>query len=202
MKHKSTQAVYAYWNEKRGQRPAPERTDIDPVAIRHALGDTIMLSADFVNQLRFRLAGTRVCALFGREIKGETFAGLWSEDSRQSILELLDIVTSETIGAVAGLTGRTADGDTVDLELLLLPLAHSGHARTRALGVLAPLVPPYWLGEKLVTGLELGPVRHVGADIEHYSVPDLLGAPEGGRLRHGFVVYSGGRERPSGERTG
>jgi hypothetical protein len=79
MKHKSTKAVYAYWNEKRGQRPAPERADIDPTVIRHALGDTIMLSADFVDRLRFRLAGTRVCALFGRELKGETFAGLWSE---------------------------------------------------------------------------------------------------------------------------
>jgi len=202
MKHKSTQAVYAYWNEKRGQRPAPERADIDPVAIRRALGDTIMLSADFVDQLRFRLAGTRVCALFCREIKGETFAGLWSEPNRQAIADLLTIVTSETIGAVAGLTGRTAEGDDVDLELLLLPLAHSGHARIRALGVLAPLVPPYWLGERPVAELALGTVRHVGADIEYYSMPDLLGAPEGGRLRHGFVVYSGGRERPSGERTG
>jgi len=202
MKHKSTRAVYAYWNEKRGQRPAPERADIDPVVIRHALGDTIMLSADFVDQLRFRLAGTRVCALFCHEIKGETFTGLWGAASRSSIEQLLTIVTKETIGAVAGLTGRTADGDEADLELLLLPLAHSGLARIRALGVLAPLVPPYWLGEKPVTELELRTLRHVGADIEHYSMPDLLGTPEGGRLRHGFVVYSGGRERPPGERAG
>jgi len=201
MKHKSTRAVYAYWNEQRRQRPAPERADIDPVMIRHALGDTIMLSADFVDQLRFRLAGTRVCALFCREIKGESFTGLWGAASRSSIEELLTVVTEETIGAVAGLTGRAADGDETDLELLLLPLAHSGLARTRALGVLTPLVPPYWLGEKPVTELELRTFRHVGADIEHYSVPDLLGAPEGGRLRHGFVVYSGGRERPPGERA-
>jgi hypothetical protein len=123
MKHKSTQAVYAYWNEKRGQRPAPERANFDPVAIRHVLGDTIMLSADFVNELRFRLAGTRVCALFCREIKSETLTGLWSAASRQSIEELLAIVTSETIGAVAGLTGRTADGDEVDLELRRSPTA-------------------------------------------------------------------------------
>jgi hypothetical protein len=122
--------------------------------------------------------------------------------SRQSIAELVTIVINETVGAVAGLTGRTEDSDEVELELLLLPLARSGHARTRALGVLTPLVPPYWLGEKPVTELELGTVRHVGADIEHYSMPDLLGAPDGGRLRHGFVLYSGGRESPSGERTG
>jgi hypothetical protein len=74
MKHQSARAVFDYWNKKRGTRPAPERADIDPTEIRHALSDTFMLAADFVDQLRFRLAGTRVCALFGREIKGEAFA--------------------------------------------------------------------------------------------------------------------------------
>ena len=58
MKHASTRALFEYWNEKRGNRPAPEREDIDPIAIRHALGDTFMLAADFVNEQRFRLAGT------------------------------------------------------------------------------------------------------------------------------------------------
>ena len=84
MKHPSTRAVFDYWDEK-ARRPAGARAraDIDPAAIRHALGDTFMLAADFVDQLRFRLAGTRVCALFGREIKGEAFATLWSETSAQ-----------------------------------------------------------------------------------------------------------------------
>ena len=31
--------------------------------------------------------------------------------------------------------------------MLLLPLAHTGQGRIRALGVLAPVVPPYWLGD-------------------------------------------------------
>ena len=148
MKHPSTRALYAYWNQKRGNRAAPDRSDIDPAAIRHALGDTFMLAADFVDELRFRLAGTRVCALFCREIKGEAFPALWSEESRKGIEDLLTIVTNETLGAVAGLTGRTADGSEADVEILLLPLAHLGHARIRALGVLAPIVPPYWLGGK------------------------------------------------------
>ena len=58
----------------------PSAADIDPAAIRHALGDTFMLAADFVDQLRFRLAGTRVCALFCREIKGEAFSALLERD--------------------------------------------------------------------------------------------------------------------------
>jgi hypothetical protein len=202
MKHQSTRAVFDYWNKKRGTRLAPERADIDPAEIRHALSDTFMLAADFVDQLRFRLAGTRVCALFGREIKGEAFAALWGETSRQSIDDLLAIVTNEATGAVAGLTARTEDGAETDLELLLLPLAHVGHARIRAIGVLAPTIPPYWIGAKPVVELTLGTLRHTGSDADISIAPRLMPAATGSRVQHGFVVYSGGRETPSGEQTG
>jgi hypothetical protein len=204
MKHDSTRTVFTYWDEKRGTRRAPERGDIDPAAIRHALADTFMLAADFVDELRFRLAGTRVCALFCREVKGEAFTTLWNETSRKEIEHLLTIVTSESVSAVAGLTARTEDGVETELEMLLLPLAHIGHARVRALGVLAPIVPPYWIGEKPAIELELGTLRHLGPDLEGFSAPRFAAAPavEGARLRHGFVVYSGGREAPTGTRTG
>lgn len=201
MKHPSTRALYTYWNEKRGPRPAPDRADIDPAAIRYALGDTFMLAADFVDVLRFRLAGTRVCALFCREIKGEAFNELWSEASRDKIEALMGIIDGETLGAVAGAIGRAADGTEVDLEILLLPLAHVGHARIRALGMLAPVEPPYWLGEKPVTELELGTLRHIGPELESIGAPRFP-TREGGRRRHKFVVYNGGLETPPGTRTG
>jgi hypothetical protein len=202
MKHPSTRAVFDHWNKQRGSRPAPNRADIDPTEIRHALSDTFMLAADFVDQLRFRLAGTRVCALFAREIKGEAYNTLWSEDSRQGIDDLMNIVTGENVGTVAGVTGCTEDGAQTDLEMLLLPLAHSGHARIRALGVLAPVTPPYWLGVKPVISLDLGTLRHIGPEIEGRRAPSMTMEPERIRVRHGFVVYSGGRETPSGDQTG
>jgi hypothetical protein len=37
MKHAASRELYAYWQEKRGTRPAPERTDIEPGAIRGVL---------------------------------------------------------------------------------------------------------------------------------------------------------------------
>jgi hypothetical protein len=202
MKHASTRRLFDYWNEQRGSRMAPERSDIDPAEIRHVLGDTFMLAADFVDQLRFRLAGTRVCALFCREIKGEAFAALWSEASRKSIEELMTIVTNETVGAVAGLTGRTGDGAELDLEMLLLPLAHIGHARIRALGVLAPIEPPYWLGEQPIAELEITTLRHVGPETESLGAPRFAHRLEDVRVHHGFVVYSGGRATPSPDRSG
>jgi hypothetical protein len=206
MKHASTQAVYAYWNARRGKRPAPTRAEIEPAAIRHALGDTFMLAADYVDELRFRLAGTRVCALICREIKGEAFSVLWGEQSVGRIEQLTSIVVGETVGAVAGLTAVTAEGDSADCELLLLPLARSGHVRIRALGVLAPLTPPYWLGERPVTELRLGTVRHIGGDLmEARRLTRASAAPplaaDRRRPRHGLIVLKGGRETPPDERS-
>lgn len=213
MKHMSSQTVYAYWNEQRGTRPAPERGDIDPAAIRRALGDTVMLAADFVDRWRFRLAGTRVCALFNREIKGEALTSLWREADQVTIENLATAITREKAGAVMGLTGRAEDGAEVDLEMLLLPLAHTGHARIRALGVLAPLTPPFWLGSKPLVDLQLKALRHIGPEVEAFAAGPTLApaqAPvteppalhDGGRMRRGFVIYSGGREVPSDENTG
>ena len=71
MKHAASRELYAYWQEKRGARPAPERTDIEPGAIRAVLADAFILALDRGAGHPIRLAGTRMCALFGREIKGE-----------------------------------------------------------------------------------------------------------------------------------
>src|SRR5882724_4487529 len=73
MKHSSTRELYNYWNLRRGSRAAPERSDIEPGAIRRVLADTFMLSFDPQGGHPFRIAGTRVCALFGRELKGNAF---------------------------------------------------------------------------------------------------------------------------------
>lgn len=148
------------------------------------------------------MAGTRVCALFCREIKGDVFADLWDDDSRDKIKTLLSVIDGETQGVVAGVSASTAEGNQTDLEILLLPLVHTGHARIRAMGVLTPVVPPYWLGEQPVTALRLGTLRHLGRNLDTFGDPRFAAMPPSGRRRHGFVVYSGGREHGSGERAG
>jgi hypothetical protein len=71
MRHASIRELFDYWNERRGRRPAPERADIEPSAIRGVLADTFILFFQPRIGHPFRVAGTRVCALFGREIKGK-----------------------------------------------------------------------------------------------------------------------------------
>src|SRR3954471_5022016 len=69
MKHPSNRELFEYWNLRRGERLPPERSDIDPGAIRKILGDTFVLEMSGINNPVFRLAGTRLCALFARELK-------------------------------------------------------------------------------------------------------------------------------------
>ena len=63
MKNTATRDLYGYWDQLRGQRPAPERVDIDPGAIRRVLGDTFIVEIDKNRSFPFRLAGTRNCAV-------------------------------------------------------------------------------------------------------------------------------------------
>lgn len=189
MKHAASRELYAYWDERRGTRPAPERAEIEPGAIRGVLSDTFILSLDRDTGHPVRLAGTRVCALFGREIKGESFLNLWGAGSQPIVASLLSILTDECTGTVAGVTAQNAGGEPIDLELLLLPLGTRRPVFARTIGVLAPLKVPAWLGASPIGPLTLGGRRHVGAAIEKRLLPRFM-TPRG---RRGLVVYEGGK---------
>jgi hypothetical protein len=198
MKHAASRELYAYWQDKRGTRPAPERTEIEPGAIRGVLADAFILALDRSGGHPIRLAGTRMCALFGREIKGESFFGLWAEPNRPTMEGLLSILSDECTGTVAGASAQNENGDAVELELLLLPLSIRRPIFARAIGVLAPLNTPAWLGASPVGPATLGGRRHIGAAIEKRLRPRFM-APGG---RRGLLVYEGGRSLPMQEEDG
>jgi hypothetical protein len=188
MKHAASRELYAYWEQRRGKRLAPERADIEPGAIRQALSDTFILElAEATHDHSFRLAGTRVCALFGRELKGESFITLWTIGSRQAISDLLTISVEESVGTVAGVTAENVTGGSIDLELLLLPLGTRRPSLARTIGILAPLKPAPWLGATALSALTLGGRRHVGAAAKTRLLPRFM------TPRRGLVVHQGGR---------
>jgi len=137
MKHPSCREFFAYWNKQRGSAPAPDRADIDPAAVRDALGDIFVLACEA--GLPFRVAGTRVCALAGVDLKHQSFVALFTPGSRSEIEEIVSVVAEETLGAIAGITTARSDGTRANLELLLLPFNARPHSPVSVTGVLAPL---------------------------------------------------------------
>jgi hypothetical protein len=193
MKHSSIRELFDYWNERRGLRPAPERSDIEPGAIRRVLADTFMLGADRSSDHPFRIAGTRVCAVFGRELKGEGFVDLWAGDSKELIRDLLAVVAQETIGVVISARGENAEGLSLDIEILILPLSHHGHTGARIMGALAPAETPYWLGTSSLGPLTPRTHRYLDSSLTVDTAPSLRPPAPTGRIRRGLMVYDGGQ---------
>jgi hypothetical protein len=190
MKTAACRRLFDYWNERRGSRAAPERGDLDPGAIAPILSDSFMLAVDAAAGHPLRLAGTRMCALFCREIKGVPFENLFPPECRRDVGDLVVVVADELAPVVAGVTVQPAgDLPAADVELLLLPLYVNGRRNARVLGLFAPLVVPYWIGTYPVVGLSLGAWRHLRVVAAPPLVPVRLPAA----IRRSWVVLDGGR---------
>jgi hypothetical protein len=191
MKHPLSRDLYEYWNGRRVGRATPERGDIDPGAIKKILGDSFVLSAEPGEAPLFRVAGTRICALFGRELRGESFARIWREEHAGQICELVALVAEEGIGVLAGARTEANEELRCSFEVLVLPLSHRGKSGRRMLGSLVAMERPYWLGIWPARRLTLGVVQFVGAEV--YSPPQAGTSRISLRLRSALTVIDGGK---------
>jgi hypothetical protein len=174
MKHQVTRELYTYWDSLRGGRTAPERSDIDPAAIHPILGDTFILEYNDEDSQTFRLAGTRLCGSFCRELKGRNFLDLWKKEDLASIKILLTAVADDEAAAVIGFKGTTERDQTLEFETILLPLRHYGQPKTRILGAASPLDMPYWIGIWPLQELSVTSLRLIWPD----ERPSFLRSPE------------------------
>ena len=188
MKHGASRILFEYWDEIRAERPAPERGDIQPSAIKSVLGDTFILELTKGNTYRYRLAGTRLCSLFCRELKGRNFLDGWQDKDRHAVIAMLSAITQDGAAAVISFAGKTELGQNVDLELLLLPIRVQGEGCTRILGCMAPLKRPFWLGAQPITRFSTTSLRLIWPDEETpFPTDDEHVIPHFGTPRHRSV---------------
>jgi hypothetical protein len=183
--------LFSYWDGLRGERAAPERGDIEPGDIRHILADTFILEIGEDRRATFRLGGTRVCALFGRELKGQALQGLWPADAQAEMQHFIDIVLDETAGLVVGLIGATDQDETLDVEMILLPLRHRGKTHARLMGTMAPAAIPTWIGYRPLTHLRT--VSHRVIWPSDRPLPLTTSPDEVVDRRRRLVIHPGGR---------
>lgn len=159
MKLASSRELYAYWNGLRGARRAPERAEIDPIAISGLLADTFILEIDQRAGYPFRVAGDRTSSLFQRELRGRPFLDIWQVSARSDAVEMLKIAVDEACPVVAGVVATAAGFHPLELELLILPLRHRGATHSRVLGLCSPASTPNWLGLAPVAPMALHSMR-------------------------------------------
>jgi hypothetical protein len=183
MKHPSSREFFAYWDEKRGGARAPDRSEIEPGAVRELLGDIFVLSYDGAAGHPFRVAGTRVCALLDRDLKDRSFSALFGPDGRREIEDIINVVAEEMLAAVAGITATAQNGSPAHLELLLLPFNARAHTPLSLTGLLAPFEREHGV----LTDFKLTSWRYLGHPPQRF-VPRALRKLA---IARGFMVYEG-----------
>jgi hypothetical protein len=156
MKLAATRELHEYWNKLRRERSAPERLEIDPVAIRGVLADTFILEVDSRAGFPFRIAGTRTSAMFQRELRSQPFLEIWQDDdTRDEMRDVLACVCDEPSPVIVGASTKPGGFKPLEVEVLLLPLRHHGVTHARILGLCAPTAAPPWLGLTAIAPLTL-----------------------------------------------
>jgi hypothetical protein len=130
----------------KGQRDAPSRNEIELGDIRDSLPYVLILETNRLKGYPFQVVGTRVEALFKHDLRAASFAGLWQSEQRGDVEDLLQVVADEKQPFLVGAGGAPVGGEEVELEVLLLPLQHSGRWGPRLFGSCVYRGRPNWLG--------------------------------------------------------
>jgi hypothetical protein len=187
--------IFNYWNELRGSADAPLRSDISPSSIRTILPNVFILDGTLGNALRFRLAGTLVCNLFGRELRDQGFASLWSHSQQSDLVAIVERVISQVTPMLVQATGHDGNDSRVRLEITLLPLCSSGARCDKVLGCFALAVSAPWLGMKPLGLLIFDQARPV------ITRSSTNGTVRQGQISRRFVVDDGTGFKAAAGRT-
>ncbi len=211
MKEAVSQSLLTYWNDLRGDRPAPKRFEIEPSAIAHYLPDTFILERVDYATLRFRLAGTRISEAFGMDLRGRDLLDLFNEQDRQTLQGQIAIITSKAAVGVFEISADDRQGHSALFEVTMMPLIHTRDVVERYLGSFALIDRPQWLGLVPLTHRSL--VRHnliwpdqetpVEVDALDRQTPFFPAVREARIVRSArrqFRVYEGGLSRTNSER--
>ncbi|MBB4478261.1 hypothetical protein GGE46_000802 [Rhizobium etli] len=145
MRVQTTIEVFDYWNRIRGAADAPLKSQVEPSAVPHLLQSLFILEAREDGDIVFRLAGTRICDLFGRDLRGERFSSLWAHGQHADIERTAVGVMDHAMPALFNATGYSTVGHQASFEIIMMPLRSSHGACDRVLGAIAPVAAASWL---------------------------------------------------------
>ncbi|HMQ57782.1 MAG TPA: PAS domain-containing protein [Rhizobiaceae bacterium] len=183
MKQPGTLELFTYWDRLRAGRLGPLRAEVEPADVKAVLADMFILENGARDMPAFRLAGTRVCNVFCREIKAAPFESFFAREDRAVAATIVSAAQREGLVSVAGLAGASRNGRTAMFELLVLPLCD---AEPRILGSVVSTDKPFWLGVDPVETLTIASLRMIDPNRQPAFLANRPEIPLGERHRPWF----------------
>lgn len=204
MKQRTLQILYAYWDGLRAGRIAPLRLEIDPSRIGSILPEIYLLERTDPASYCYRLAGTRLCEIFGAELRGSNFLDGWSATDRAILAGHLRLTCEQGAATLLTVEASADSVRRVKLESILLPLMHANALAGRVIGAMSPMSSPHWLGHERLTERRLAhheliwpdgrPVADSASAGQQLFAPATPPAGPAKGDRRAFRVLDGGRK--------
>ncbi|BCW88331.1 hypothetical protein sos41_14700 [Alphaproteobacteria bacterium SO-S41] len=137
MRQTAAKAILSYWQAIAPEAGgAPAHATVEPRALKAQLPDLFLVERLDRAVFAFRLAGTRLCARYGRELRDHDFVRLWPAAQQGEILAQLNRCLQTAQPVMLRGVAATLDGKPVGFEIVLMPLTDAEGRATRVLGAM------------------------------------------------------------------
>jgi hypothetical protein len=121
------QALYGYWDKKRGSRLMPARSDLDPADLVPFLPSILLVDVVMDDRLYvYRLVGTREVHMRGSDPTGKPVMENSFHDRALALRNYDQVVLSKAPHLDATPT-VSSDREWLDMESIFLPLSENGN---------------------------------------------------------------------------
>jgi hypothetical protein len=191
--HPGSRQLFSYWEKLRAERACPTREEFEFGPIKHEIPDMIVIDRDFLrNSFKYRLAGSRPCALFGRNLTGSDVMAGWGNFETDVITRHLNTALNQKQPAVIRMRLTTDRGHVVAAELIALPVQMRGSSRMQIIGGIFPFRAAQSLGHDTIVHQELASARVIWT--EHLTAePEVQVMPPPTSTGRNFTLIDGGK---------
>jgi hypothetical protein len=191
--HPGSRALFRYWEAVRGEMSAPPRDWLDLQKIRTLVPNLFMIERRQGRGYVWRLAGTRVCELWGVELTGKPALTQGDRFERETVNRLLDGVIDTHQPIVLRFRLNSSSGLSIAAEFVGLPLRARHGEATYVFGVIMPFREVSWPRHDQVTTFELSAARTIWTEPVPGAREFLLSRSPSGNSQHAFHIINGGR---------
>ena len=163
--HPKSRILFRFWESVRGEMAAARKQDLDLKKVANILPYLCILERDrHQPSYKWRLAGTGICQLWGKELTGSSVLQDWPDFEKQAMASGFDMVVATLQPSVARFKAVTEMGSEVGVEFVSFPIQDSITGAVQILGAAVPFRNPVWLGTQRLVHFELSALRKIWTD--------------------------------------